>query len=57
VSRHYSRAPIIEQLMKENDSKPVSRKLARKLIYGAVLNCVRIKAAAIENVDKLLRER
>jgi hypothetical protein len=57
VSRHYSRAPIIEQLMKENDSKPVSRKLARKLIYGAALNCVRIKAAAIENVDKLLRER
>jgi hypothetical protein len=34
----------------------VPRKVARKLIHDAVLNCIKIKAAAIESVDKLLRK-
>lgn len=31
----------------------VSRAEARRLIYEATLNCIRIKAAAIEAVEKL----
>ena len=46
----------MEQFAQAKESKFIPRRLAHKLNNDAVLNCIKIKAAAIENVDKLLRK-